>query len=45
MVPVMYPVHGRDDDLVKPEGIAAYAVPALLADKPLECVSEPGSVA
>ena len=36
---------GRDDDLVKPEGIADNAVPALPSDKPHECLSEPDSVA
>ena len=36
---------GTDDDLVKPEGIADDAVPALPADLPHECLSEPGSVA
>ena len=30
---------------MKPEGITDYAVPALPADQPHECLSEPGSVA
>ena len=49
VVPVMYPVKGclltadgTDDDLVKPEGIADYAVPRCLRN---ECLSESGSVA
>ena len=37
--------NGTDDDLVKPEGIADYAVLVSLVDDPHECLSEPGSVA
>ena len=36
---------GTDVDLVKLEGIADCAAPALPADWPHECLSEPGSVA
>ena len=36
---------GPDDDLVKPEGIADHAVPALPAAEQHECLSEPVLVA